>query len=78
MAQPNKGYRKAILARTAPDVYDAVRIGARDHGMSTSDYVAMILARTHDLPQFAPPAHPAPDQGELLINVEGARLKQTA
>ncbi len=67
-----------IATRPPVEVGDAVRIAADEQGMTISDYVAMILAEVHGLPQFAPHPHPVNDQGELLIGKGGARLQQSA
>lgn len=68
-----------VSTRIAPDVKEALVLGAREHGMGVSDYVAMILAEAHNLPQFAPAAHPRSNQGELpIVLEEGHRLKNTA
>jgi len=66
--------RVAILTRTPAPVNQAVRAAARDLGMSVTEYVAKILAETHDLPQFAPPVH-----GRALSRTGGeAKQKQPA
>ena len=79
MAQPHKGTRIAVLTRIAPELGEAVRIGARDHGVSMSDFVASLLADALDLPELAPPVHPRTDQGELPIQPQEApALQQTA
>lgn len=76
--RPNKGERDLIASRLPTELGDAVRMAADEHGMTISDYVAKILAEALSLPQFAPEAHLASDQGEFPIAKGGVRLQRTA
>ena len=49
--------RVVIITRTPYQVKRAVHAAAEGLGMSVTEYVAKILAETHDLPQLAPPVH---------------------
>ncbi|MCV7316207.1 MULTISPECIES: toxin-antitoxin system [Mycobacteriaceae] len=44
MAQPNKGQRRQITPRLAAEVYAEVQRRAQERGMSTSQYVADVMA----------------------------------
>jgi len=66
--------RLVITTRTPYQVKRAVHAAAEGLGMSVTEYVAKILAETHDLPQFAPPAHKRP----RVLTGGDAKQKQPA
>ncbi len=63
--RPNKGDRDLLVTRAPRAVGDVVRERADIAGLTISDYVAGVLARTHGLPDLAP--EPDPDQAELPL-----------
>jgi hypothetical protein len=52
--RPHKGDRDVIVTRPARPLGNVVRARADEAGMTISEYVAMVLARAHGMPEFAP------------------------
>lgn len=78
MAQPHKGARIAVLTRIAPELGDAVRLGAHERGVSMSDFVASLLADALQLPDLAPLALSRAGRGPAATtDLKGAPLERT-
>ena len=65
--RPSKGDRHVIVTRPQRAVAEVVMREAAAHGMTISDYVAAVLARAHDMPQYAPRPGAPTDQQELPL-----------
>jgi hypothetical protein len=65
--RPSKGARDVIVTRPARPLGNVVRARADEAGMTISEYVAMVLARAHGMPEFAPVPSATPEQEVLPL-----------
>jgi hypothetical protein len=65
--RPSKGDRDVIVTRPARPLGNVVRARADEAGMTISEYVAMVLARAHGMPEFAPAPSAMPEQEVLPL-----------
>ena len=65
--RPSKGDRDVIVTRPARPLGNVVRARADEAGMTISEYVAMVLARAHGMPEFAPAPSATTEQGVLPL-----------
>jgi len=61
----HKGDRDLFIFRIARPVGDVICARSAAAGMSYSDYLAAMVARSEGMPQYAPQPHPVFDRGEL-------------
>src|SRR4051795_4345388 len=66
--RPNKGDRDSIIPRPARPLGNVVRARADEAGMTISEYVAMVLARAHGMPEYAPVPSTSIEQGVLPLS----------
>jgi hypothetical protein len=66
--RPSKGDRDSIITRPARPLGNVVRARADEAGMTISEYVAMVLANAHGLPEYAPAPSTTHDQGVLPLS----------
>jgi hypothetical protein len=66
--RPSKGDRDSIITRPARPLGNVVRARADEAGMTISEYVAMVLARAHGMPEYAPVPSTSMEQGVLPLN----------
>ena len=52
--RPSKGNRDQLITRVATPLGEVVRAHADQAGLTVSDYVATVLAKEHELPEYAP------------------------
>lgn len=76
MPQPHRGDRAPVLSRPPRAVRDAVKAAADAHGVSVSDYVAIVLAKEVGMADLAPSLPGPSAQGSLPIEEEGTRHLQ--
>jgi hypothetical protein len=65
--RPSKGDRDVIVTRPARPLGNVVRARADEAGITISEYVAMVLARAHGMPEFAPVPSATPKQEVLPL-----------
>jgi hypothetical protein len=65
--RPHKGDRALIATRLAQPLATVVRDRADEAGMTITDYVAMVLARAHGMPEFAPASSVTAEQEVLPL-----------
>jgi hypothetical protein len=65
--RPSKGDRDVIVTRPARPLGNVVRARADEAGMTISEYVAMVLARAHGMPEFAPASSATTEQEVLPL-----------
>jgi hypothetical protein len=65
--RPSKGDRDVIVTRPARPLGNVVRARADEAGMTISEYVAMVLARAHGMPEFAPAPSATAEQEVLPL-----------
>src|SRR3954447_4399027 len=65
--RPSKGDRDSIITRPARPLGNVVRARADEAGMTISEYVAMVLARAHGMPEYAPVPSTSMEQGVLPL-----------
>lgn len=52
--RPSKGDRDQFVVRTSRTLGEQVRHGADSAGLTLSDYIALLLAQAHGMPEEAP------------------------
>lgn len=52
--RPSKGDRDSIITRPVRPLGNVVRARADEAGMTISEYVAMVLANAHGMPEYSP------------------------
>ena len=65
--RPSKGDRDSIITRPMRPLGNEIRARADAAGMTISEYVAMVLANAHGMPQYAPVPSPMDAQGVLPL-----------
>lgn len=65
--RPSKGDRDSIITRPARPLGNVVRARADEAGMTISEYVAMVLANAHGMPEWAPPRSATHEQEVLPL-----------
>jgi hypothetical protein len=79
VGRTHKGDRDLFTFRIARPVGDVIRARSAAAGMSYSEYIAAVVARSEGMPEHAPQSHPVADQGELPIaKGGGSRTRQSA
>jgi hypothetical protein len=66
--RPHKGDRALIATRLAQPLATVVRARADEASMTITDYVAMVLARAHGMPEYAPVPSTSMEQGVLPLS----------
>jgi hypothetical protein len=81
----SKGERTTLIVRVATPLSEVVRARANEAGLSISDYAGALIARAHDLPQYAEPPWtgldaqaPAEAAAEASRNGQEAPAQQSA
>jgi hypothetical protein len=65
--RPSKGDRDLLVTRPARPLGDVVRARADEAGLTISEYVAVVLAHAHGMPEHAPATLGARPQTELPL-----------
>lgn len=67
VGRPSKGDRDSIITRPMRPLGNEIRARADAAGMTISEYVAMVLANAHGMPQYAPVPSPSLEQEVLPL-----------